>query len=74
LYAAGRPYWANFRPMGDCLFCAVTWKLQKHPTFLGYFIPRLSFWINFDKKWVGLHLGWFFHKLIWSPWYPVMLY
>jgi hypothetical protein len=24
--------------------------------------------INFDKKSVGLHLGKFFHKLIWSPW------
>jgi hypothetical protein len=26
--------------------------------------------MNFDKKWIGLNLGRFFHKLIWSPWSP----
>jgi hypothetical protein len=35
---------------------------------LGYFLTRLRFvCTNFDKKWVGLHFGRFFHKLIWSP-------
>jgi hypothetical protein len=23
--------------------------------------------INFDKKWLGLHFGRFFHEAIWSP-------
>jgi hypothetical protein len=29
--------------------------------------PYVSFSIHFDKKWVGLHFGRFFRKLIWSP-------
>jgi hypothetical protein len=28
---------------------------------------------NFDKKWIGLHFGRLFHKLIWSPWTTVTL-
>jgi hypothetical protein len=23
--------------------------------------------VNFDKKWIGLHFGRYFHKLTWSP-------
>jgi hypothetical protein len=42
-------------------------KLKKYPTYLGYFFPWISFSIHFDKKWVGLHFGRFFRKLIWSP-------
>jgi hypothetical protein len=30
--------------------------------------PQSVDYINFDKKWVWLHLGQFFHKLVWSPW------
>jgi hypothetical protein len=29
--------WPDFRLMDDCLIWAVFWKLQKYPTFLGYF-------------------------------------
>jgi hypothetical protein len=36
---------------------------------LGYFYPRLISSINFDKKWLGLHFGRFFHEQIWSPCY-----
>jgi hypothetical protein len=37
--------------------------------FLMNFISRTntSLCINFDQKWVGLHFGRFFYKLIWSP-------
>jgi hypothetical protein len=35
--------------------------------FWGTFFPPYKLRINFDKIWVGLHLGGFFHKLIWSP-------
>jgi hypothetical protein len=56
----------NFRSMGDCLLWAVAWKLQR-PTFLGHFVQWLSLSNTFDGKWVGLHFGRIFHKLIWSP-------
>jgi hypothetical protein len=61
------PDGANLRPMGHSLLWAVAWKLQKYPTYFGYFIPWISFYKNFDKK-----MGWarfwaIFHKLIWSP-------
>jgi hypothetical protein len=38
------------------------------PHFGGYFVQQLSLFINLDTKWVGLHFGRIFHKLIWSPW------
>jgi hypothetical protein len=57
----------EFSQLGDCLLWAVFWKLQKNPTYLGYISPRLSWCINFYKKWVGLHFGRFCHKLLWSP-------
>jgi hypothetical protein len=36
---------------------------------LGYFFPNVCMYvcINFDKTWVGLHIGRLFNKLIWSP-------
>jgi hypothetical protein len=38
------------------------------PNVLATIYHGKIFVINFNKKWVGLHLGRFFHKLIWSPW------
>jgi hypothetical protein len=49
------------------LLWAVTWKLRKYPTHLGYFIPWLSSNINLAKKLLGLHFGRLFHILNWSP-------
>jgi hypothetical protein len=34
--------------------------------FLGYMLPWLRLYINFDKKLVGLHFGRFFHNHIWQ--------
>jgi hypothetical protein len=65
---AGWPDWSNFRPMGGCLLWAVTWKLEKQPTFLGHFIQLLSLCYNFFKIGFGLYFGRIFHKLVWSPW------
>jgi hypothetical protein len=65
---SGWPDWANFRPMGDCLLLAVPLKSKMYPTCLGYYILWIgvSIYIFWQKN--GLQLGWFFHKLIWSPW------
>jgi hypothetical protein len=43
-------------------------KLQNELTFLGIFYTGESYVLILTKKWVGLEFGWFFHKLIWSPW------
>jgi hypothetical protein len=40
---------------------------QSSPNFWATFFTRLIFCNNIDQKWVGLHLGRFFHKLIRSP-------
>jgi hypothetical protein len=37
------------------------------PIFLGLLFYTVKLYSNFAKKWVGLHFGFFFHKLIWSP-------
>jgi hypothetical protein len=51
----------SLRAASDC-------KITKmYSSFLGYFIQWLSVSKNFDSKWVGLHFGRLFLKLIWSP-------
>jgi hypothetical protein len=62
----GWPDWANFRL--HCLPWEVLRKLQNLPKCYGYFLPPWKFFINTDKKWVGLLLGRLFHELVWSPW------
>jgi hypothetical protein len=58
--------------MGDSiLLWTITGKLQKYPIFLATLFHGLGkFQHKFWQKWFGLHFGWFFHKLIWSPWSP----
>jgi hypothetical protein len=43
--------------MDGSLPWAVTAKLQKYPSFFGYFIPWLSLSKHFDTKCVGIHIG-----------------
>jgi hypothetical protein len=49
--------------MGDCLHRKIAWKIHKYPTFLGFFIPRLSSCIDFDKNGFGYILGDFFTNI-----------
>jgi hypothetical protein len=56
--------WANSRLLDDCLL----WHFLKIAEVAHIFFPRLTFCINFDNNWIGLHVGWFFHNLILSPW------
>jgi hypothetical protein len=54
--------------MGDCLLWVVFRNRQIYiANILGYFCPRLRLRINFDKNVLDFVLGYFFHKLIWSP-------
>jgi hypothetical protein len=56
---------AEFSPIGRLFFkSARFWSHRYSPNF-GLLFPRLL--TNLDKKWVGLHFGRFFIKLIWSP-------
>jgi hypothetical protein len=48
-----------------CLLGAA-FLITKVVYILDYFFPRLRLYNNFNDKWVGLHFGRFFHKLIWS--------
>jgi hypothetical protein len=59
---SGWPDWANFRPVDDCLICAVFLKKTALAVLFSLIIPRLL--INFDRRCVWLHFGTFFHKLI----------
>jgi hypothetical protein len=52
----------------DLVFFRVFALKNDSPKFLVYFFPTYRLCINFDKKWVGLHFGRFFHELIWPPW------
>jgi hypothetical protein len=49
------PRWPEFRPMGDCLLWAVTWKytITEVAHILGRFIELLSLCIKFDKNGLG---------------------
>jgi hypothetical protein len=53
-------FWANF------FFGLFYEKYKSIPNFCATFLHGKSY-NNFYKKWVGLHFGRFFHKLIWSP-------
>jgi hypothetical protein len=59
-----------FRQLGDCLLWSSVLKITEVAQSVGLLFPRLRF---VDKKWVGLHFGQFFHKLIWSPWKQTLL-
>jgi hypothetical protein len=69
----GWPDWTKFRPIGDFLIWAVTWKFRKCHTFGD------TLW-NSSVKFLHMCIltkmgcaifGWFFHELIWSPcWWP----
>jgi hypothetical protein len=57
-------------PMGDCLLWVVfiNYAQRSSPSVcFMYCFPKHSLCNNFGKKWVGLHFGRFFPKLIWSP-------
>jgi hypothetical protein len=54
--------------LGDCLLWALTWKLQKYPTNLGYFVPWTSLSIILTKK-----LGWGTFWAIFSQTHQVTL-
>jgi hypothetical protein len=56
------------------IWMKVRWKSQKYPTYLGYFFPWLRLCINFDKKWVVLHFGRYFHKLFSPPCMQIMFW
>jgi hypothetical protein len=58
----------DFSPTGwlFTLGCFLTGKSS--PINLVHFSWYRRLCIKFDKKWVGLHFGRFFHKPIWSPW------
>jgi hypothetical protein len=36
--------------MSDCLLWAVTWKLHKYPTYLGYYITWIRLSVNLDEN------------------------
>jgi hypothetical protein len=59
----------QFLPIGWLFTLGSVLKLTKVAKFLGLLFPRYQLCINFDKKWVGLHFGRLFHKLIRSPWW-----
>jgi hypothetical protein len=55
--------------LDDCLRWAVFWENDKSKQlFGGNSFPQLRLSITFGNKWIGIHYGRFFHKLIWSPW------
>jgi hypothetical protein len=58
---------SNFRLLCKCLL----WELfsvigRCSPKYLGFFQRNTGCTI-FLQKWIRLHFGWFFRKLIWSP-------
>jgi hypothetical protein len=55
-FPTGWPDWVIFHPLFTYFGQLRTSKLQKYPTYLGYFIINHKFW----KKWVGLLFGRFF--------------
>jgi hypothetical protein len=69
---SGWPDKAKFRPLGNRSFQTFC-LLQKWPTSIfglpRYFIALLRYLLTNDKKFIGLHFGRFFHKLIWSIWW-----
>jgi hypothetical protein len=67
---SGWPDWANFRLMGWLFTSGSFFNYRSSPTFWAALFPRYKWCIFFDKKWIWLHFGTFFHKLIWSPWPP----
>jgi hypothetical protein len=74
-----RPLGVNFdtrgepRPIGKlfflCSFFNITKVAQKSGLLFSTEKP-MYICVNFDKQWVGLHFGRFFHKLNWSPCSP----
>jgi hypothetical protein len=48
-FVTERPDWAYFRLLGDCFLWSGFLKIRKQPKCLGYFFPRQTLHINFDK-------------------------
>jgi hypothetical protein len=56
MYEKSAPDWANFRPLGDC-FLRHFFKITFLYHIFRYFSHKNSNFSNFDKIWVGLHIG-----------------
>jgi hypothetical protein len=65
-FQAGWPDWASFRPLGDCLLCAVTEVSRMFCLLYSVDKFKHKFW---PQKGFDNILGDFFHTLIWSPWF-----
>jgi hypothetical protein len=65
-----RPGWpdlANFSHIGWLFTLGIFLKITIVAKILWYFSHDKSYILNIDQKYVVLHAGQFFHKLIWSP-------
>jgi hypothetical protein len=58
----------EFSPLGWLFTVDNFYKIKEVAQNFILLFPRKSCGFLFVKKWVGLHLGWLFHELIWSPW------
>jgi hypothetical protein len=58
----------KFSPNGQLFTLGRFFLITEVAQNFGLLFPLYRMLINFDKKWVGLHLRLFCHKLIWSPW------
>jgi hypothetical protein len=67
-FCSGWPDWANVSPLRRSCTLGSFWKITKEAHFLVCLFPRKKLSINFDIKWVGLHFGRYFQKLILTPW------
>jgi hypothetical protein len=71
----------EFSPNGWLFALGSCMKTREVDHIFGHFIQLLGLCIDFDKLWFGLHFGWVFHILIWSPcrknfwrkWIPALL-
>jgi hypothetical protein len=69
-FQTGRPDWANLRRLGYRLFWGQFFEnFRRSPTFWSANFHGKKYVLLLTKKWVGLHFGQCFHKLIWSPWF-----
>jgi hypothetical protein len=68
----GWPDGAHFLLLDDCLLWAVLWLWRKKTKIWPIFFHFLGYvHSNFGKKWVGIHFGRYFSKLIWSPYLAI---
>jgi hypothetical protein len=56
-----------FSPVGRLFTLGSRLKMTEVVQILGLLFPQYKLRVDFSKKWVGIHFGRLFHKLIWSP-------